>query len=126
MRPKFLVPQIIPQDESLKVNCDSVRRDKGMNELKNNLARLIRERPGLTQARLCKELGLSESVLSAWIRGTKPRNIDDVKAVADFFGITLDSLVYGDGTSQEQEEITYQDVGEFRIVVQKIQKIKKT
>ena len=126
MRPKFLVPQIIPQDESLKVNCDSVRRDKGMNELKNNLARLIRERPGLTQARLCKELGLSESVLSAWIRGIKPRNIDDVKAVADFFGITLDSLVYGDGTSQEQEEITYQDVGEFRIVVQKIQKIKKT
>jgi transcriptional regulator with XRE-family HTH domain len=94
-----------------------------MNNLRKNLEKLIQHHPGrLTQSRLCKELGLSESVLSGWLKGVKPKNIDDVKKVADFFGTSLDSLVYGDASEKIKKEMVLEDVGEFRVVVQRVRK----
>lgn len=73
----------------------SERRDDSLKiKLKYQLKRLLAE-SDITAAELARQTGVTKQSLSDWIGGIPPRNITAVKQVANFFGITVDELLFG-------------------------------
>ena len=60
------------------------------------LPRLLKERK-LTAKKLSQATSVSQSTLSTWtLPKAKPRNIEDVATVADFLGVSLNYLLFGE------------------------------
>ncbi len=68
-------------------------------QLKRQLARLIRER-GLTGAELARRSGIPKQSISDWLAGVRPRNISQVKKIADTLGIGLTELCFGSDSAE--------------------------
>lgn len=56
------------------------------------IAALLEER-GITMYRMAKESGISLQVLSHWKHGDYRPSLASLKRVADYFGVTVDSLI---------------------------------
>jgi len=56
----------------------------------------LRKQKGLTQEELAAALFVSRPAVSKWESGRGYPNIDSLKAIAKFFGITIDELLSGD------------------------------
>lgn len=67
-------------------------------DLKTNLKRLL-DTHHLNVLKLSKLTGVPKSTLSDWLSGNSPKNINQLKAVADYFNITIDVLVFGINSS---------------------------
>lgn len=59
----------------------------------------------MTASKLSRKSGVPNATLSDWLAGRKPRNLDQVKKVAEVFGTTIDHLCYG-AEAREQKEPT--------------------
>lgn len=78
---------------------------------------------------LSKRTGISRKTISNWMDGQKPQNIEQVKVVADFFGLTVDELCFGPSIRSElttpselekhREEI---NAGVFEVVLRRVNK----
>lgn len=71
-----------------------------MDKLKiGNFLKSLREERGLTQIQLSQKLvengGYSDALISKWERGQSLPNIDDLKRLATFFGISIDEILNG-------------------------------
>ena len=55
-----------------------------------NIIRLCKDK-GITIAKLERETGISNGTIARWEKSSPV--IDNVKAVADYFGVTLDDLM---------------------------------
>jgi transcriptional regulator with XRE-family HTH domain len=64
--------------------------------LKSQLRQFLDLR-SLTAAQLARRSGVSKSVLSDWLAGVTPRDIQHVKKVATALGTTVDHLCFGEG-----------------------------
>lgn len=53
---------------------------------------------------LAKKSRVSKQVISHWLLGTEPRKLEQVKAVADVLGTTVDHLCFGKGLKKESSE----------------------
>lgn len=62
----------------------------GESVILSNIARLCKEK-GISIARLERELGFGNATIRGW--GSSSPNVDNLKKVADFFGVTIDSLI---------------------------------
>ena len=51
----------------------------------------------LSVLQLAKRSGVPNATLADWLKGKMPKNLDQVKAVANVFSCSIDHLVYGDG-----------------------------
>lgn len=63
----------------------------------------------MTAAQLARKAGVPKQSLSGWIGGSNPRDIKQVKKVADSLGVSLDNLMFGNGAdeqAQRQNEIS--------------------
>lgn len=80
-------------------------RDKGSpNRLHMNLKTQLRallDKRGMTPAELSRKAGVSKQVISLWQSGAKPKNVEQVKAVADALGVTVDCLLFGNSDDRE-------------------------
>lgn len=56
----------------------------------------LRKQKGLTQEELAEKLFVSRTAISKWESGRGYPNIDSLKSVAKFFGVTVDELLSGD------------------------------
>lgn len=56
----------------------------------------LRKQKGLTQEELAQSLYVSRTAISKWESGRGYPNIDSLKAIADYFGVTVDELLSGD------------------------------
>ena len=56
----------------------------------------LRKKKGLTQEELAEVLFVSRTAISKWESGRGYPNIDSLKAIAKFFGVTIDQLLSGD------------------------------
>lgn len=56
----------------------------------------LRKQKGLTQEELAAALYVSRTAVSKWESGRGYPNIDSLKAIAAFFGVTVDTLLSGD------------------------------
>lgn len=63
-----------------------------MSRLSERLYSLRKER-GLMQEELAEALGVSRQAVSKWEMGTGTPTLDNLIAISDFFGVSLDSLV---------------------------------
>ena len=68
--------------------------------LKNQL-KLLLEQNDMTAAQLSRKSGVSQQVLSIWLRGGEPKKMSQVKKVADIFGVTVDVLCFSTTTTLE-------------------------
>ena len=56
----------------------------------------LRRRKGLTQEDVAEELFVSRAAVSKWESGRGYPNIDSLKAIARFYGVTVDALLSGE------------------------------
>jgi transcriptional regulator with XRE-family HTH domain len=66
--------------------------------LKSQL-KMYLEHMDMTAAQLSRKSGVSQQVLSTWLRGGEPKKMSQVKSVADCLGITVDQLCFGSGVN---------------------------
>ena len=56
----------------------------------------LRKQKGLTQEELAETLFVSRTAISKWESGRGYPNIDSLKSISKFFGVTIDELLSGD------------------------------
>ncbi len=77
----------------------------------------LRKQKGLTQEELAESLYVSRTAISKWESGRGYPNIDSLKAIAKFFGITIDELLSSDELLTISEKDTKQKEAHFRDLV---------
>lgn len=85
-------------------------------EFNEKLQELRRQR-GLTQEDLAEILYVSRTAISKWESGRGYPNIDSLKAIARFFGVTIDELLSNDELFTIAEEDTKQKEKYYRKLV---------
>lgn len=64
----------------------------------------------LTVAKLSRVTGVSRKTLHSWIDGNQPKNLTDVKSVADYFDVSLDYFLFN--VTKHDKKISIEDVKE--------------
>ena len=77
----------------------------------------LRKRKGLTQEELAEALFVSRTAISKWESGRGYPNIDSLKAIAKFYGVTIDELLSGDELLTLAEADTKQNEARFKDLV---------
>ena len=73
----------------------------------------LRKQKGLTQEELAEVLFVSRTAISKWESGRGYPNIDSLKAISTFLGVTIDELLSGDELLTIAEEDTKQTEQHF-------------
>lgn len=63
-------------------------------------SKLLNER-GVTAYKVSKETGVTQSTLSDWKRGRSTPKTDNMKKIADYFGVSIDYLMTGKESNDE-------------------------
>ena len=77
----------------------------------------LRKRKGLTQEELAAYLYVSRAAVSKWESGRGDPNIDSLKAIAKFFGVTVDELLSSHEVLSIAEEDQKEQESRFRDLV---------
>ena len=77
----------------------------------------LRKQKGLTQEELAEMLFVSRTAVSKWESGRGYPNIDSLKAIARFLGVTIDELLSGDELMTIAEKDTEQKENHIRDLV---------
>ena len=77
----------------------------------------LRKQKGLTQEELAAALFVSRTAISKWESGRGYPNIDSLKAIAKFFGVTIDQLLSGDELLTIAQEDSKQKESHLRDLV---------
>ena len=83
----------------------------------NEKLQQLRKQKRLTQEELAESLYVSRTAISKWESGRGYPNIDSLKAIARFFGVTVDELLSGDELLTIAEEDAKQKESRFRDLV---------
>lgn len=62
------------------------------------------QKHGITAYKVSKETGITQSTLSDWKRGRSTPKTDNMKKIADYFGVSLDYLTTGKDTTEQKKE----------------------
>jgi transcriptional regulator with XRE-family HTH domain len=97
--------------------------------LKEQLRFYLDER-GLSAAELSRKSKVSKQVLSAWMAGAKPKNVEQIRAVARVLSTTIDNLLFGSGRDEKEDRITELDTllgngwvgGTFELRIRRVKK----
>ncbi len=65
------------------------------SSLAHNLKRILKDND-LTVAQLSRATKVPAQTINNWLTGLEPRNMTQVKVVAQFFKISLDEIAYGE------------------------------
>jgi len=95
--------------------------------LKTNFMKYLKqaiEKRGITVSKLSKATGIPNSTLANWLAGHIPKNVYQLKKVAEYFEISLDELIFGKpfknkSLSNLEEEI---NAGKFEVILKRITK----
>ena len=77
----------------------------------------LRKAKGLTQEELAECIYVSRTAISKWESGRGYPNIDSLKAISNFFGVTIDALLSGEELLTIAEEDNRQKEGQVRDIV---------
>lgn len=77
----------------------------------------LRKQKGLTQEELAKELYVSRTAISKWESGRGTPNIESLRAIANFFSVTVDELLSSDEILTLAEKDGKQKATRFRDLV---------
>jgi len=77
-----------------------------------------------TVAQISRSTKVARQTIDNWLMGQEPRNLGQVKKVADHFGVSVDYLCFG----SDKKEKTIEDLGEeinagvFEVVLRRVKK----
>jgi len=77
----------------------------------NEKLKLLREEKNLTQEELAEDLFVSRTAISKWESGRGCPNIDSLKAIAKYFGVTIDDLISSEAVIEIAENDTRTKIG---------------
>ena len=77
----------------------------------------LRKQKGLTQEQLAQQLYVSRTAISKWESGRGCPNLESLKAIAKYFGVTMDDLLSGEALLTIAEENTKQREAYLRDLV---------
>ena len=84
-----------------------------MREIFVKNLRYMMEKKGISQADICRELGVSSATVSDWCTGKKYPRVDAMQRLADLFGVRFSTLTTENGLQdyedQERLEALHQD-----------------
>lgn len=87
------------------------------------------EYKGITASQLARKSMVPDATISDWLAGRRPRNLDQVRKVAEELGTTIDHLVYGKGIAKPELDIDLGEilgdkwlVGTFELKIRRIRK----
>lgn len=83
----------------------------------NEKLQTLRTQKGLTQEELAKALFVSRTAISKWESGKGYPNIESLKALSGYFGISIDTLLSGDELLSLAQEATRENEGRLRDLV---------
>ena len=69
--------------------------DNSFMHLDKQLKALLKEY-GINTLKLSKLSGAPNSTFSDWLGGSSPKNISQVKIIADYFSVSIDFLCFGE------------------------------
>lgn len=79
---------------------------------------------GMPATELARRSGVSRKTIQNWMSGQNPKSFDQVKAVCEVIGCTLDTLIYGEGFKEKTDSQIFDDSswmsGVFEIKVRRI------
>lgn len=85
---------------------------------------------GLNASALARKAGVPNATISDWLAGRKPRNIDQVKKVADALKVPLEHLLYGSGVQKLESDVDLESLlgdgwisGLFEVKLRRVKKI---
>ena len=80
----------------------------------NENLKYLRKEEKMTQENLAERLNVSRQTVTKWESGQSLPDIENLKQIADLFGVTMDSLV-GDVESKKESKINKKinDIGYF-------------
>ena len=58
---------------------------------------------GITAYKVAKETGITQSTLSDWKRGRSTPKTDNMKKIADYFGVSVEYLITGETTAEKKK-----------------------
>ncbi len=85
----------------------------------------------ITLSALSKETKVPKQTIHNWLCGTEPKSLNQVRAVAGFFDLTIEELCYGEtskklkSSKQSNPIIEHEDeirAGVFEVVLRRIKK----
>ncbi len=93
------------------------------NKLAKRLSTLLRDHD-LTYAQLSRATGVPPQTLNNWAAGQDPRNIEQLKAVAEYFNISVDELCFGIKEQKQSIQDFSEEInaGVFEVVLRRIKK----
>ena len=77
----------------------------------------LRKSRGLTQEEVAESLYVSRTAISKWESGRGYPNIDSLKAIAEFFNVTVDELLSGEEILNIAKEDSAEKEGRFRDLI---------
>ena len=89
-----------------------------MIQLKTQLEALLVQR-GLNASQLSRIAGVPRQNIANWMMGQKPKDLNQVKKVADSLSVSIDHLLYGEA---EATKFSFDKIvdGRFEIKIKKI------
>lgn len=81
------------------LSLNSSKKKGGFFVIFTNVSRLCKER-GVSIARLERDLGIGNATIRNW--NVSSPTVDRLKLVADYFGVTLDELLTGNPTPDQE------------------------
>lgn len=93
--------------------------------LKKILKSLVKDR-GVSIAHLSRATKVPLQTLHGWLQGSEPKNLRQVKAVADYLNVDLDYLCFGIKPPQIADQLTEHkdeiNAGIFEVVLRRVKK----
>lgn len=100
-----------------------------MMKLKFILKKLMEEND-ITLSALSKETKVPKQTIHNWLCGTEPKSLNQVRAVAGYFDLSIEELCYGENTKKQKSKmvnpITEHEsdilAGVFEVVLRRVKK----
>jgi len=76
----------------------------------------------VTIAQLARATGISAKTIYQWLNGQKPRDLNQVKKVADYFGVSIDFLAFGIQSKTHNDINSFKEeinAGVFEVILRK-------
>jgi len=95
--------------EIFKAAAPSKKANKSMRKLELNtdiiLKRQLREllhQHDVTVVQIARRTGVPAKTIYHWLNGQKPSHLEHIYKLAKYFHVTIDYLIFGDGSSEAQ------------------------
>lgn len=80
---------------------------------------------GISAYKVSKDTGITQSTLSDWKRGRSTPKSENMKKIADYFGVSIDYLMTGKENAEKNNELKSKDKKDIREILASTEQLLK-